>query len=77
MPNTLPTTPGLYWAKTAKNFKWWNLIIKVGGSAPWLRIDYCLDRGNIHLTHEVSIEYIIWGPPLVEPPQPTTSEEPQ
>lgn len=34
----LPTETGFYWAKE-RNYKWWNLIIHVYGTSPYLRVE--------------------------------------
>ena len=42
----IPAEPGFYWARN-KNYKWYNLIVKIGGTINTLYIDFILD-----LSHE-------------------------
>jgi hypothetical protein len=37
MDDNIPKEPGFYWAKSDKEFKWFNLIVKIYGDIPYLR----------------------------------------
>lgn len=40
-----PDSPGMYWARTSEDYRWYNLIVEVGGKPPWLEICNVFSRG--------------------------------
>lgn len=62
MPNY---EPGFYWAKT-KDYQWWNLIIWITGTAPFLRVAVWDYHGSFAQT-DVDVERIEIGPRIERP----------
>ena len=50
----MPTEPGLYFARTFR-FQWWNLIVNVEGTAPFLRITCAWNLVNEQITSDSDI----------------------
>lgn len=64
----VPTEPGFYWAKSKKDYKWFNLIVHVHGTAPFFTCDVW-DRGiheALHLRWE-PWKIVEWGPRIYTP----------
>lgn len=38
MNKNLPQEAGYYWARTEARFDWWNMIVEVHGTFPYLKI---------------------------------------
>jgi hypothetical protein len=62
-----PSEPGLYWARS-RGYRWWNLIVRVGGEPPYLSI--VAIRDSVDLQPENADKIYTFGdeikPPEVE-----------
>ncbi len=60
----MPSEAGLYFAKSKKEMKWFDLIVDVQGESPMLYISYALDRGALtgpRLVAMKPFEVAEWG----------------
>ena len=68
----IPTiTPGFYWARSRPQFAWYNLIVKVTGTIPFLHIvawNLSPLENKLESVHDPSA--IIWGPRIDCPEVP-------
>jgi hypothetical protein len=62
MSNGKPSEPGLYWARTGAH-RWYNVIVEVVGTAPWLEIGNIFNRGGMGF----DASDIVFGPKIIEP----------
>lgn len=63
LKESLPSKPGLYFAKSRKEMQWFDYIVEVLGEAPMLYISYVLDRGinGPLILHLKPFEIAGWG----------------
>jgi len=64
-----PNTPGLYWARRS-GFRWWNLILRCSGTAPFMRIDGWDRSQETVLKNLDPADVAEWGPLIPNPPNP-------
>ena len=67
--NSMPTTPGLYWAKSLE-FGVFNLIVCVKGESPTLYVEWVFFRaiGKCYSTDGCCVNDIsVWGPKIDDP----------
>ena len=67
MEKNKPNEAGIYLAK-ASTCRWWNWIVEVGGEAPWLRVEWAINRmdGTVTRNNRSLIDELNWGPKLHE-----------
>jgi len=55
--------PGIYLARTNATYKWFNLIVVVEGTAPFMRISAIdLSDETPEFEHRIDDSEIVWGP---------------
>lgn len=58
---------GFWWGRSHKGFKWYNLIIKVEGNAPFLKIKVCdLSATFMVFSDKWILSDVCWGPRIQE-----------
>jgi hypothetical protein len=62
-----PTERGLYLARSAKDYRWFNLVVEVDGESPFFYIRTMLNRTGPYLSKEVNPNDIVWGPKIEIP----------
>lgn len=65
-----PEKPGKYWARSDCHYQWWNLIVHIGGTAPYLYVASIVDYSEGHMLvepKEMRFSNIIFGPELEQP----------
>ena len=71
---TWPTKPGMYWARSGENYKWFNVIAIVYDEPPYLRVDAVDLAGGKTISKDVSPSELIWGPEIDVPKLETTQD---
>lgn len=67
MEGNIPQESGLYFAKSGKDYGWYNLIIDVAGKAPFLYINYAVNRVTDTIVPGWLTPIYAWGPKIEEP----------
>lgn len=67
MEGNIPQESGLYFAKSGKAYGWYNLIIDVAGVAPFLYINYVINRVTDTIEQGRLTPIYVWGPKIEEP----------
>lgn len=65
----LPAEPGFYWGRGNK-YKWWNLIVRIGGDSPYLRVNWILDLSIVkfYSSSEIwDVDFDVIGPKIDKP----------
>jgi hypothetical protein len=69
MSANMPKEAGIYWARSRRSMEWYDLVVEVGGMAPFLKIDKVIHRSNTSSSNDV-IPWMEWGPKIKEPEVP-------
>ena len=64
-----PTEAGFYWARSAADYKWWNLIVHVQGTPPYLSY-IAWDMAKDNLIQGCDPAGIYFGPKINAPYRP-------
>lgn len=66
--NPIPSKPGTYWARVSARWKWFHLIIKVSGDAPFMECSVLADMTDLCTEEDIiNPADISWGPELLVP----------
>jgi hypothetical protein len=68
----MPTTEGLYFARTNDAVAHWQYIVSLAGTAPFLRMKWfvCLRPDDFPLYDTVELSSLDWGPQIAVPEAP-------
>lgn len=62
MSRQKPNEPGIYWARSSPSLRWYDLIVEVGGEAPWLKICWIQPR----IGKKIDYPFMRWGPKICD-----------